>query len=388
MIDSNSIRKNLEKLSFPRLSGTKEENLAFNIIKKDIDELNLPFSIQEFVFSTFYSRVYPRIAFSLAFWLLFIIFLNIEGYFKQITLISVGIAFVILFLFVKNPERLEFGRVLPSQNLVVKYPSKKKENTSKGILLFAHLDSKGQRLSISIRIWTIRIWLTSYVIAMIVIILYYIIFLQIVSWLYIIGAIFVGINFFTTFLFMINTTNNKSYGALDNASGVVSVLELLNYYLNPELRLKNYNLWFVFTGAEECGTMGIRHFCNECGDLDKTKSIIINFDSIGKSLAYFSSSINPNKNINLYNTFQKSAEKLNLRFHYKKSSFGIRSDGLYLKSQGFRGFGFGDLEIYKYVHSVNDTIDKVDTNLLKKLCIFITDILKEVDDHILDEFSC
>jgi Zn-dependent M28 family amino/carboxypeptidase len=195
------------------------------------------------------------------------------------------------------------------------------------------------------------------------------------------GVIPVGINFLSTILIVINTTNNKSDGASDNASGVVCVLELLNFYLKPELRLKNFNLKFVFTGAEECGTMGIRHFCDNLGVIDKKKSYIINFDAIGRVLAYFSSSINANKNSVLYEKITKNAESLDLRFHHTTRSFGIRSDGLYLKRHGFHGFGFGDLDVYKYIHSINDTIDKVDTALLEKLCILLTNILKEIDNQ-------
>ena len=381
MIDENRIKKNLERLSFPRLSGTPKEKFAFKLINQDVKELNLSTLTQEFKFSSFYARIYPKIGFSLAFSLLFIIFLNIKGLFTHLSLISIGIALIIMLLLNKNPEKIKFGKVFSSQNLIVKYPSKSNEADSIGIFLFAHLDSKGQRLSISIRIWNFRIWLASFIISMIAILLYNNFFFGVIARLYFLNLILLSINFFSTFLILINSTNNKSDGAVDNASGVVCVLELLKHYLNLEKRLENYDLWFVFTGAEECGTMGIRHFCNKFKDIDKKKSIIINFDAIGKVLAYFSSFINPYKNFFLYNKFQKAAKKLDLRYHFTNRSFGIKSDGLYLKSKGFRGFGFGDLDVYKHVHSVNDTIDKVDVKLLKKLCIFITEILKEIDEH-------
>ncbi|GAH35094.1 unnamed protein product, partial [marine sediment metagenome] len=141
--------------------------------------------------------------------------------------------------------------------------------------------------------------------------------------------------------------------------------------------------WFVFTGAEETGTMGIRHFYNHIKHLDKKKSYAINFDGIGgKDLSYWSSYINPKKNYDRYKVFLKSAEKVDLKFEFAKATFGIRTDGLYLRSKNFLGFGFGGLGIsYKYVHTRNDTIDKVDTSLLEKLCRFVSIILKEIDDQ-------
>ena len=111
-----------------------------------------------------------------------------------------------------------------------------------------------------------------------------------------IEILFIGMNLVAVFFIILNSTNNKSPGALDNASGVACVLELLKYYSNQEHELKNYDLWFLFTGAEELGTMGIRHFYKSMMNFNKKKTFIINFDSIGKNVSYFSSSINKKKN--------------------------------------------------------------------------------------------
>ncbi|MHA1467651.1 MAG: hypothetical protein ACTSP6_06175, partial [Promethearchaeota archaeon] len=81
MIDEKRIITNLEAFSFPRLSGTEGENKASNLALKKIRDLEIEPSTQEFTFSTFYSRVYQKIVFSLGFVLLFILFLNIEAVF-------------------------------------------------------------------------------------------------------------------------------------------------------------------------------------------------------------------------------------------------------------------------------------------------------------------
>ena len=76
MIDETRIRKNLELLSFPRLSGTPKEKDAFNHVKKKIEHLNLEPLVQEFSFSTFYPRIYQKIVFLLSFSALFFLYFN------------------------------------------------------------------------------------------------------------------------------------------------------------------------------------------------------------------------------------------------------------------------------------------------------------------------
>ncbi|UCD01801.1 MAG: hypothetical protein JSV23_01925, partial [Promethearchaeota archaeon] len=76
MIDEKRISINLKEFSFPRLSGTEFEKKSFNIVKKKIEDLNFTPKVQEFSFSTFYSRVYPKISLTLLSWLLIVLFLN------------------------------------------------------------------------------------------------------------------------------------------------------------------------------------------------------------------------------------------------------------------------------------------------------------------------
>ena len=63
LIDESRIKKNLESFTFPRLSGTKFELKAFNKVMQEMENLNLEYEVQGFTFSSFYSRIYPKIAF-------------------------------------------------------------------------------------------------------------------------------------------------------------------------------------------------------------------------------------------------------------------------------------------------------------------------------------
>ncbi|MFX1311351.1 MAG: M28 family peptidase, partial [Promethearchaeota archaeon] len=282
MIEKAHIKKNLKKLAFPRLSGTEFELKAFNIVKREVENLNLKFKIQRFTFSSFYSRIYPKIAF-LSVSLIFLI-LNFNLYLiLSFTLILplLGILIISVIL-TRKPEKIQFVTRLNSQNLLVKIKSLSYDikNKDRIIMFISHLDSKGQRFKIKTRIRIIKLWISSSIILAVIIILKIIVFLDYKILYYLIGLILSILNIFASILILLNITDNRSAGAVDNASGIVCNLELVNYYANPENRLSNYNLWFLFTGAEECGTMGIRHFYNNLKNFNPKKSIIFNLESI------------------------------------------------------------------------------------------------------------
>ncbi|MHA1257469.1 MAG: M28 family metallopeptidase [Promethearchaeota archaeon] len=396
MIDEKRIITNLEAFSFPRLSGTEGENKASNLALKKIRDLEIEPSTQEFTFSTFYSRVYQKIVFSLGFVLLFILFLTIKAVFFFYSVIIIFIIIIVLIVITRNPEKINFGRILNSRNVFVKLASISNNLVNKTndtgdfqeddnvILFMCHLDSKSQRLNIGTRIKSYRIWVFSALPMFIIIILKnFIYFLKpYIVIFYIIGIIPLILNFYATILIIINTTNNNSDGAIDNASGIAIVLELLNYYIDSKVRLKNYNLWFLFTGAEECGTMGIRHFYNnEIKKLDRKKSLPINFDAIGKNIYPFPSEKLAKTNNIFLNSFLKNGEKLNFKRNPKRIYFGSHSDGGFLDKKGFVGIGFGDMASYSYIHSINDTVDKVDTTKLRLLCEALTSAIADLDNH-------
>jgi len=386
LINAEEILKNLELISFPRLAGTIHEERAFNIIRNKIQDKGIEYFIQKFTFTTFYSKFLPKILFSLLFLLLFSVYLENIGF------LWFNILIIMIFsIFLINPIKIKLGKKIRSQNLYVRYltdskrtillnPNNNDNFDLMNILFIAHVDSKGQRFSIKIRIFSYKLWATSFFPGLLFIIMNDIIFSNL--YFYIIEIVLIGINLVAVFLIILNSTNNKSPGALDNASGVACVLELLKYYSNKEHSLNNYNLWFLFTGAEELGTMGIRHFYDTLMDFNREKTYVINFDSIGKKVSYFSSSINPKKKREIYHIFLQIAKKINLKLGFSSSTFGVRSDGLYLQNQNFHGFGFGDPSSFKHIHSINDTVDKVEANLLKKLCNFIINALKEIDGSI------
>ncbi|MFX1376436.1 MAG: M28 family metallopeptidase [Promethearchaeota archaeon] len=381
MIKEARIKENLKKFAFPRLSGTEFELKAFKKVKQEVQNLNLEFEVQEFTFSSFYSRIYPKIAFSSGLLILLLLFLDIYRYlllFFVVILLGILITSILL---TRNPEKIKFFNQLKSQNLLVKINSTSKnvENKDRIVMFMSHLDSKGQRFKINTRIRSIKLWIYSSVILGFIIILKSLILIRFELILFIIGLIPLITNVCATIMMLLNTTNNNSPGAVDNASGIACNLELVNYYSIPENRLKNYDMWFLFTGAEECGTMGIKHFYNNMENLDPNKSIMFNFESIAKHVYLFPGENETDYAKEIDSLILNNNRNLTIRHYVTSRVFGTHSDGGFLGDKGLHGFGIGEVEAYDYMHTPHDTLDKIDTKLLEKLCLVLTDALKKHD---------
>ena len=381
MIEEARIKRNLDIIAFPRLSGTEFELKAFNIVKQEIENLNLEFEVQNFTFSSFYSRIYPKIAFLSASLIFLILYLNIYmNLFLVFIVILLGLLITSIIL-TRKPENIQFIKQLNSQNLLVKIKptSNELKNNDRIIMFISHLDSKGQRFKINTRIRIIKLWISSSIILAFFIILNNAILIGFELILFIIGLFPLIANMLVAFLLLLNTTDNSSVGAVDNASGIACNLELAHYYSLPENRLKNYNLWFLFTGAEECGTMGIKHFYNNMKNLNPDKSIMFNFESIAKHVYLFPGGKESANAKDIDSLLLNNNRNLTIRHYITNRVFGTHSDGGFLGDKGLCGFGIGEVEAYDYMHTPQDTLDKIDTKILEKLCLVLTDALKEHD---------
>jgi Zn-dependent M28 family amino/carboxypeptidase len=198
--------------------------------------------------------------------------------------------------------------------------------------------------------------------------------------LLIIGSIPIIFNGFAMIILLLNSTNNNSLGTIDNASGIACVYELLMYYKEEKSRLNNFTTWFVFTGSEECGTMGIRNFHKVMKPFDKDSIIIINFDSIGKNVTIFNSWYKPEGYTDFYNSFIYNKIDLKVYENPKKITIGTHSDGYFLKKKMYQGIEFGDLGSYKFMHSTEDNFEKVDPNILESLCKVVIQNVKDLDE--------
>ncbi len=382
MIDEERILTNIKEFSFPRLSGTAFEKKSFNIVKNKIEELNLVPIEQDFSFSIFYSRIYPKVALTVLSWFILVLFLNLNLVFNIANLSIIFILILILILYTRSPENIKLGQEYHSQNLFVKILSQaKNEGLDYNIFLLSHLDSKGQAFSIKIRIQLYYVWIITFSLGLLITTINSFFLIEDCVVLIIFSIFILCFNFLATVILWINKTNNISKGAIDDASGISCVLELLNYYSKPKNTLKNCNLWFIFTGAEESGTMGVRNFYENIKDFDRDKSFIINFDSIAKNINLWDHGLLNNKYFKSFNYILENKEIMSLEKKTYRFYIGTYSDGLFLLNKRFKGLGNGDRSTYNYVHSKNDDLDKIDITVLKKLCQFYTILLNEVDNN-------
>lgn len=384
MIDENRIKSNHQEFSFPRQFGTESEKVAFNKIKQKIEGLGLKTETQSFEFSGFYSTILFKI-YLLLFACYFILeFFNSPDYVMFPAFSVLLVSWLILFIYSRNPENIKLGKKMKSQNLLVKISPKKVNNENKekdkNIVFICHIDSKGQLYSITKRVLTYYFWIGSFVLLIFTYFLRFIYYEQLFWFFHIIATIILIINIISSLLLIANTSNDKSNGAIDNASGISIVLELLHHFLDDSSHPKEYNFWFLFTGAEECGTMGMRNFLNNLKDEKKSNYVLINFDAIGTEFDLIKFGIKNYNSLEFSELFIESARELEYKIKTRRVIIGVHTDAWVGSKRGFRVLEFGDRKSYKYLHSTNDTIDKVDYGILEKMCLIISATIKEIDN--------
>ncbi|MBD3255072.1 MAG: M28 family peptidase [Candidatus Lokiarchaeota archaeon] len=382
MIEKKTIKKNLEEISFPRIYGSKAEKKAYNIIKSKIEKLGLNPSTQKFEFTRFYSIYYPKIMFLLIFWLFVIFYLNIGNLFQDINLIILISLFLFFYLITRYPDKIKIGKKFSSQNLHTEIAVDIDRNLQKlkrKVILLAHIDSKSQKYNVVNRVRSYIFWAYTALILVIFLVFKNLIFTNYELFFYLLTAFPLGLHFVAVLFILNNKNENKSQGALDNASGVVILLALMKYFLKE--KLKSMDLQFVFTGAEECGTNGVRNFFNSLNikNVDKNRFTILNFDCIGTDLDFIKHGLDSHKKYQYQKIFHQKAKNYGLLINERNVPFGSHSDGYFFFKQGFKGIEFGDWKSYRYVHSEQDTLDKVNPHLLKLACRIVIDSLRAID---------
>jgi hypothetical protein len=278
----------------------------------------------------------------------------------------------------RKPEEIEFGHILSSQNkyLCINDKNNQFKEDKPHIIFIGHVDSKGQRLTIKWR-WLANLTWTISLISMSTVLFLRDIIFQGSLILNIIGLAFLCALLVATLAILLNTTNNKSRGAIDNASGVVTLLELLSYYKEEKQFLEKNYVWFVFTGSEEAGTMGIRHFYEKIKQTDKHKVLVFNIESIGKSLTLFIAKQMKEKLPEFFNIIKENSKKENFNYKIISKGWGTHTDGVFLLQKGFNVLELESPDVYKYMHSEEDTPDKVDVGLIKTLIDMIIQSLNK-----------
>jgi hypothetical protein len=401
--EKQRIFKYVKDFSFPRLAGTEGEQKAVELVIKTFKEIGFSedqIDNQRFEFSTFYSEVLIKIIAFMSMTIVSIL-LFIKYIYPFFTLAIILIIVVILLSVtnvLKHPEfhgfwENHFGKHISASNVFIRLNAKDLPFEKAGnIIVSAHLDSKSQTLKTIWRILFFTIW----EIGAIVLPIAYIIFL-VDLYFNVIRNIILIIEFgiiiassliiLSNFMLLLIKTENKSPGALDNASGMAIIFELSSFFKDHSLH--NFNLWFCQFSAEEIGTMGSRFFLDSLDNVfSKENTFQINFDMISgnnkneNQVEYVKSyGVMPSKKISvlLESCVQQAAKEENVYVKSFKILSGAHTDSIPFHLRKYDSVDFVTIKASKYSHSKEDTPDKVNSVTLNNTCKIVARMIINLD---------
>lgn len=395
----------VNKFSFPRLAGTKEEKRAVEFTIKTFKEIGFEdnqIKSQNFEFSTFYSKFMVKIIIlmNLIFVAITLLIKLLYTFFTFTTILILLLVFFSMLKALKHPElkgfwEKNFGKFLKATNIFVKLPTNNASSKKVGdIIVSAHLDSKSQTFKTFWRVIFARIWLYSEIVLFLFYVLFLIdyhflsdhirILLILVEVIILIATILTVIS---NFILLFLRIGNNSKGSLDNATGMSIIFELSSFFKNHPL--DNFNLWFCQFSAEEMGTMGSREFLDNYEDkFTKDFTYQINFDMVSvknnkKNLIEYIKSygIFPRKKISpiLSEYFKKIAKSEDVNYKGFHVSLGAHTDSIPFHLRKFDSIDITTRAAAKYTHSVEDLPDKVDPQILFEACKVIYLLLIMLD---------
>ncbi|MBY9018147.1 MAG: M28 family peptidase [Candidatus Lokiarchaeota archaeon] len=390
------------KFSFPRLAGSEGEKKAVKLTIDTFKEIGFNDSQiirRDFEFSDFYSTtlIILLMSLNLIFNLILVLFAYIQPLLSLIFTIFMVVVVLLIIKGLKHPEKPGFwgeyfGETLSATNIFTKIPAKLlPEKVAGNIIISAHLDSKSQTYKTFWRIVFYKVW----IFGGISLGFFYGLFLFMIfanmpfDYRITISGVWTTIILvsMTNIFLMFLSTHNKSPGALDNASGMAIVFELSTHFLNHPL--DNFNLWFCQFSAEELGTMGSRIFVNDHENVfEKGRVFTINNDMVScfchkkNRIEYFKSygAIIRKLNAPLLSKYLEIAareEKLQIKgFHL---STGAHTDTVPFHLRGWDAIDITTKAAARYTHTIHDTPDKVDPQILKETCQIINKALNLID---------
>ena len=373
----------ITQLATPRLVDSTGETEVQDYIVNQFTALGLDVSWEPFWFTKFPAEVLPRIIS-----MLFVpVVLSVpwigDRFPIPICLACLFSLFIALF-FTQWQRRFEglydVGRRLRTENIIAMNGQKRDRNTAT-FLFVAHYDSKSQTLPIAARA-------VSYGIAIIGLVA-----LTVVSaikvgtnsvWLpdYLVWSV-AGITVFCLLLLQANTTQNRSPGAFDNASGVGVMLEVARVVMALDTKKP---ITFLATGAEEYGMCGaLRYIQAHADEYDRENTYVINLDGLGVGngvnmvTRYGIPPVHTTRT--LADLFRASGESLGVRVSERYLPVGVGLDSIPIASRGFETVtltagGVGRVALK--IHSKRDQVDLLNMESLQQAGELIVDVIKRV----------
>ncbi|MXZ00335.1 M28 family peptidase [Candidatus Poribacteria bacterium] len=378
--DAARAYKHITQLAIPRLVDSTGEAEVQDYIVTQFTALGLDVSWEPFSFTKFPAEVLPRIIS-----VLFVpIVLSVpwigDRFPIPICLACLFSLFIALF-FTQWQKRFEglynVGRRLRTENIIATN-GRKRDGDTPTLLFVAHYDSKSQTLPIAVRA-------ASYGIAIIGLVALTVAAAIKVGtgvWFpdYIVWSV-AGITVFCLLLLQANSTQNRSPGAFDNASGVGTMLEVARVVMALDAKKP---ITFIATGAEEYGMCGaLRYIQAHADKYDQENTYVINLDGLGVGngvnmvTRYGIPPVRTTRT--LADLFRASGESLGIRVSERYLPIGVGLDSIPIASRGFETVTLtaGDVgRVALKIHSKRDQIDLLNTESLQQVGDLIVDVIK------------
>ena len=365
LVYKDQVFEHVTNLAYNRNASSVGETKAITYIKDELGKAQLDANIEHFEF-TGARRMVMRIFYTLfiSYLLIFRLFLVIITY------------YIIKTLFART-RRLTFIKKEESKNIYTLVSARNGSDLRPLVIFTAHYDSFASMIPYKFQkvlFFLFRVIVVPFLSILVLVaallildIVYYESFSQYIVNLIILSSIaqFIIIAIIVLLVYEIN----RAYGSIDNASGVSILIELAKEInVKP---LENIDVLFLWTGAEEWGNKGAKHFYKEHKKdillkYDIANSYNINIDMVGSYIGLVDKIgiIRKRKiNENLNDLLSESAEELNIPLVKYSAQVEPRSDQIVFRKlkkvqKNFQIAFFHSAKDSKFIHSSQDSPDK------------------------------
>lgn len=178
-------------------------------------------------------------------------------------------------------------------------------------------------------------------------------------------------------------------GASDNASGVATVLRLAERYGGD---LEHFDVWVLFTGAEEALAEGMREWLRRHRrELDPTSTVFLNVDTVGAGTVRYTRRVGPLLGAALHPRLVALCDRIASddaeRGRYEARPIVVRSidDSLAARRARFPTISVscrGEDDHPANLHRETDTADRIDDAALERAFRFCSELVELIDDEI------
>jgi hypothetical protein len=390
LISQNRGKKTLDhirNIAFSRTTSSIGEIRGVQYIREEMESEDIKSDTDYFSFAG------PKRFLMRFFYIL--IFTNLILY----RLFLVIVTYVIIKLY--SAKLLNFSLIVQeeSKNLIAKIPTKEEKEDKSVIIFSAHHDSFSALIPYKIQnvlFQVFRLFIVPFLLITIMFITGMILLkFYGIDWLQIsltdIILIYTPIEFVLLIIVFILVFNDeRSSGSIDNASGVSVLIELAKA-IKKNYNLKNNDIWFVWTGAEEWGLKGSKDFIKKYKEdlkqkYDLSQSYAINVDMVGSYIGLLDRpKIFNKKSQKINDIIEESAEDLNIDIHRYKKIIGPITDHKNLKKLNKTGkSNFQVACIHsdkddKYIHSPRDRPERCSPEVLGDCVDLLFHVITKID---------